>query len=161
MVFNETTNYDFVLPGKNCQRHFKTRAESAKVWELTQKQGGWKMAEVPFHNHIIGNFMAYHDRLEANLLLQFALRENSEWFSMISVIFELNIFAEKKDIGNEILFFKVSNSLNYFTAPSAHRCSNVPALRNQSSGTDPTTKIMGEGDFSMCRSQVWFAGSLV
>jgi len=45
-----------------------------------------------FHNSIIGNFMVYQDRLETNLLQLFRHPENSEWFSMISVIiFEVNI----------------------------------------------------------------------
>jgi len=29
LVFNETTNYDFILPGKTSQRHFETRAAKA------------------------------------------------------------------------------------------------------------------------------------
>jgi len=37
MVFNETTNYGFILVNKTRQRHIETRA--ANVWELklTQK----------------------------------------------------------------------------------------------------------------------------
>jgi len=31
---NETTNYDFILPSKTCQRHLQTRA--ANVWDLVQ-----------------------------------------------------------------------------------------------------------------------------
>jgi len=34
MVFNETINYDFILPCKTCQRHLETRA--ANVWDLVQ-----------------------------------------------------------------------------------------------------------------------------
>jgi len=50
-----------------------------------------------FHYSIVGNFMVYQDRLETNLLQLFAQQENSEWFSIISVIvFEVNIFAEQK-----------------------------------------------------------------
>ena len=36
-------------------------------------------AEVPSHNRIIGNFMVYQDRPEANLLQVFAYPTNSEW----------------------------------------------------------------------------------
>jgi len=32
MVFNETTNYDFILPSKSYQRHSETR--TANVWDL-------------------------------------------------------------------------------------------------------------------------------
>jgi len=31
---NETTNYDFILPSKTCQRHLETRA--ANVWDLVR-----------------------------------------------------------------------------------------------------------------------------
>jgi len=34
MVFNETTNHDFVLPSKTYQRHLETRA--ANFWNLVQ-----------------------------------------------------------------------------------------------------------------------------
>jgi len=37
-------------------------------------------AELPFHNSIIGIFMAYQDQLETNLLQLCAHPENSEWF---------------------------------------------------------------------------------
>jgi len=42
--------------------------------------------------------MVYQDRLETILLLQlFVHPENSEWFSIISlIIFEVNIVAEQK-----------------------------------------------------------------
>jgi len=41
--------------------------------------------------------MVYQDRIETNLLQLFAKQENSEWFSIISVIiFEVNIVAEQK-----------------------------------------------------------------
>jgi len=60
-------------------------------------QKGCNGAAVPFHNSIIGNFMVYQDRLELNLLQQFGHPDNSEWFSMISVIiFEDNIVDEQK-----------------------------------------------------------------
>jgi len=50
---------------------------------------------VPFHNSIIGNFMAYQGRFETNLLQLFVHPESSEWFSIISgIIFELNIDAD-------------------------------------------------------------------
>jgi len=46
---------------------------------------------------IIGNFMAYQDRIETNLLQLFAHPETSEWFSIISgIIFEVNIVAERE-----------------------------------------------------------------
>jgi len=34
MVFDETTNYSFILPNKTCHRHFETAA--ANVWHLVQ-----------------------------------------------------------------------------------------------------------------------------
>ena len=54
-------------------------------------------ADVPFHNSIIGNFIVYQDRIETFLLKLCAHPENSEWFSVISVIiFEVKIVAEEK-----------------------------------------------------------------
>jgi len=53
--------------------------------------------DVPFYNSIIGNFIVYKDRIETYLLKLCAHPENSEWFSVISVIiFEVNIVAEQK-----------------------------------------------------------------
>jgi len=50
-----------------------------------------------FHYSIMGNFMVYQDQIETNLLQLFAQQENSECFSIISVIiFEVNIVAEQK-----------------------------------------------------------------
>jgi len=44
---------------------------------------------------IMSNFMIYQHQLETNLLQLFAHTENSEWFSIISVIsFEVNIVAK-------------------------------------------------------------------
>jgi len=34
VVFDETTNYDFILPSKTCQRHLGTRR--VNVWDLFQ-----------------------------------------------------------------------------------------------------------------------------
>jgi len=52
---------------------------------------------VPFHENIIGNFMASQDRIETNLLQLFAYRATSDWFSIISgIIFEIDIVAEQK-----------------------------------------------------------------
>jgi len=43
--------------------------------------------------------MVYQYRLETNLLQLFVHPENSEWFSIISVIiFEINIFFEQKQV---------------------------------------------------------------
>jgi len=54
-------------------------------------------AVVPFHNSIIGSFMVYQDRLEANSLQLFAHSETSECFSKTSVIiFEVDIVDENK-----------------------------------------------------------------
>ena len=59
-------------------------------------QKGCNGAAVLFHNSIIGNFMVYQDRLEINLLQLFGHPDNSEWFSIISVIiFEVNIVDEQ------------------------------------------------------------------
>jgi len=43
-------------------------------------------ADVSFHNNIIGNFIVCQDRIETDLLKLCAHPENSEWFSVISVI---------------------------------------------------------------------------
>ena len=43
-------------------------------------------ADVSFHNRIIGNFSVCQDRIETDLLKLCAHPENSEWFSVISVI---------------------------------------------------------------------------
>jgi len=52
-------------------------------------------AEVYFHNNIIGNFMVY--QIETNLLQLFAHPDNSEGFSIISVvIFDVSIVAIQK-----------------------------------------------------------------
>ena len=54
-------------------------------------------AEVPFYDTIIGKFMVYQDQLEINLFQLFGRPNNSEWFSIISVIiFEVNIVDEQK-----------------------------------------------------------------
>jgi len=53
-----------------------------------------KGAQVPLYHSIISNFMIYQNRLQTNLLQLFAHSQNSEWFSMISDSFELNIVAE-------------------------------------------------------------------
>jgi len=34
MFFNETTNYDFILPSKTYQRHSETRA--ANIWDIVK-----------------------------------------------------------------------------------------------------------------------------
>ena len=52
---------------------------------------------MPFHNSIIGNFIVYQDRTETDLWKLCVHPENSEWFSVISVvIFEVNIVAEQE-----------------------------------------------------------------
>jgi len=52
---------------------------------------------VYFHNSIIGIFVVYQSRIETDLLKLCAHPENSEWFSVISVIiFEVEIVAEQK-----------------------------------------------------------------
>ena len=54
-------------------------------------------ADVHFHNSIIGNFVVYQNQIETDLLKLCAHLENSEWFSVISVvIFEVEIVAEQK-----------------------------------------------------------------
>jgi len=55
-------------------------------------QGGngvWGAFQV---NNIIANFMVYEDRLQTNLLQLFTDPENSEWFSILSVIIIIIIF---------------------------------------------------------------------
>ena len=54
-------------------------------------------ADVPFHKSIIGNFIVYQGRIETDLLKLCAHPENSEWFSVISVVIcEVEIVAEQK-----------------------------------------------------------------
>jgi len=53
--------------------------------------------DMPFYNSIIGNFIVYQDRTETDLWKLCVHPENSEWFSVISVvIFEVNIVAEQE-----------------------------------------------------------------
>jgi len=40
MNFNETTNYDFILPSKTHQRHLETRA--ANFWDLKSHQSPFR-----------------------------------------------------------------------------------------------------------------------
>jgi len=49
--------------------------------------------------------MVYQDQLETNLLQLFGHPENSEWFSVISVIFEVNIVDEQKKTEFVTIFF--------------------------------------------------------
>jgi len=54
-------------------------------------------ADMPFYKSITRNFMAYQDRIQANLLQLFVHPGTSEWFSTISgIIFEVNMIAEQK-----------------------------------------------------------------
>jgi len=46
----------------------------------------FKRGRCLFHNSIMGNFMIWQDRIETNLLQLFAQQEDSELFSIISVI---------------------------------------------------------------------------
>ena len=75
-----------------------------------------------FYNSITGNFMVYPDRLEKKFIAAIGHRENSEWFSISSVIvFEVNIIDEKKQtqLVTTFLFLIISIALNCFTAPPA------------------------------------------
>jgi len=55
------------------------------------------VAEVPFHNSVVGNYMVYQNRIETNMFAAFAHPQNSEWFSIISVIiFEVNTVPEQR-----------------------------------------------------------------
>jgi len=53
----------------------------------------------------MGSFMVYQYRLETYSLELIARPENSEWFSIISVVFEVNIAAEQKQ------FYKFASPL--------------------------------------------------
>jgi len=58
---------------------------------------GTNGADVPFHNSIIGIFVVYRNQIETDLLKLCAHLENSEWFSVISVVIcEVEIVAEQK-----------------------------------------------------------------
>jgi len=64
------------------------------------------VAEVLFHNSTIGKLMVYQGRHETNLLQLFATSENSDWFSIISVIiFKVSMVAEQKRIGSDFVCF--------------------------------------------------------
>ena len=52
--------------------------------------------DASLHDIVIGNFMFYQDRLEANLLQLFAHPENSEWFSVILLLFLRSTVSEQK-----------------------------------------------------------------
>jgi len=78
-----------------------------------------------FHNsiNIRGNFMVYQDRFVKNLLQLFGHPENSEWFSISSIIiFEVNIVDEQKQtqLVTTFLFF-IS-----FHCPQLFYCSPCP-----------------------------------
>jgi len=50
--------------------------------------------------------MVYQGRHETNLLQLFATSENSDWFSIISVIiFKVSMVAEQKRIGSDFVCF--------------------------------------------------------
>jgi len=54
-------------------------------------------ANLPVTKRIIGDFIVYQDRIETVLLKLCAHPENSEWFSVMSVIvFEVKIVAGQK-----------------------------------------------------------------
>ena len=60
-----------------------------------------------FHHSIVDNFMVYQDRIETNLLQLFAQQENSEWFSIISVIILSStlLLNRNKNNRNDLLVF--------------------------------------------------------
>jgi len=98
------------LPGFS-ERHFYPDFLFVKLLpRFSANQNFWGCACNPcipissttaFHDSIIGNFMVYQDRLETNLLRLFRQPENSEWFSIISVIiFEVTIVDEQKQTYN-------------------------------------------------------------
>jgi len=60
------------------------------------KWGQWRQWCL-FDDNILGNFMVYQEWFETKLLRLFAHPENSEWFSIISVIvFDLTLFLKQK-----------------------------------------------------------------
>jgi len=72
--------------------------------QFSANENFWRCACAPtsnttaFHNSIIGNFAVYQDRLQTYSLQLFEHPENSELFSIISVvIFEANIVDEQKE----------------------------------------------------------------
>jgi len=74
-------------------------AESRKITRasptLPFQKGGNGGGGAFCYNSVIDHFMVYQHRIETHLLQQFTQQENSEWFSIISVIiFEVNIVAE-------------------------------------------------------------------
>jgi len=76
---------------------------------------------MPFHTSIIDNLMVYQDRLETNLLQQFAHPGNSEWFSIFSgILFEVNIVSEQKQayVVTILCFLYVSIVPNSFSPPT-------------------------------------------
>jgi len=82
---------------QTCSLRTGTPESGGIAWALPPLtfQKGVTGAVVPFHNSIIGNFMVYQARIETNFLQLFAHPENSEGFSIISlIIFEANIVAK-------------------------------------------------------------------
>jgi len=78
--------------------HTGTRESRKITWALPTlpfQKGGKGGGGAFCYNSVIDHFMVYQHRIETHLLQQFTQQENSEWFSIISVIiFEVNIVAE-------------------------------------------------------------------
>jgi len=93
---------------------------------------GANVADVPFHNSIMRDFMVYQDRLETNLLQLFAYTENSEWFSNFPFFFLSSTLLLNRNKHNWFRFFYyflwVSIALNSFTASLPFCCSVIPVL---------------------------------
>jgi len=92
-------------------------------------------SNIAFHNSIIGDFMAYQDWLEINLLQLLRHPEKSQWFSrkfrmIISVIiFEVNIVDEQKQnifCNDFFVFYTFPLPSTVWLLPLPYRCSGVP-----------------------------------
>jgi len=78
--------------------------------------------------------MIYQKRFETKLFQLFAHSENSEWFSIISVVtFDVNIVSEQKQVqlGTIFLFLCVKIALKTSLLPPMRcRCSGVPVFQS-------------------------------
>ena len=77
------------------------------------------------------NFMVYPDRLETILLQLFEYPENSEWFSIISVIiFKVDMLLNRSKhivIGNDFFaFYNFPLLLTLLLQPLPYRCTGIP-----------------------------------
>jgi len=113
-----------------------SRGFSGMFPRFSENQNFWGCAWAPpptsttvFHNSTIGNFVVYQDRIETQSLQLSEYPENSEWFSIISVIiFEVNIVDEQKQtlLVTIFLFFISFHCPKMFYCPPCRTAAPAP-----------------------------------